>query len=110
MTSPVTRYRNSPRFTALLICAGLNINKRVILNDDEFTTMELLVEHLTYTMKGFKSHLFQVDKHFCASTDPGINTYYTPVVISRFLDAMNMITQLMKTYHTIPDTKMIFSR
>ena len=83
MTFPETRYKNEPWLTALLTCDYLDTNERSRLNDDGFTTMELLVELFTYDVKGFKYHLYQVNTTFGASSDPGIRRYYTPAVISR---------------------------
>ena len=103
MASPLTRYSNTVRFTALLTRIDLSASERERLITDEFTNMEELVSHLTYNTNGFKSYLVQLNKTCGATNDAALRLYYTPVFMSRLLGVLYLIDQSVNMYHMVPD-------
>ena len=87
----LTRYSSNASFTTLLTNLGIDGNERDQFATDGFENMSLLVNHFSYEIGSFKSHLRNLNKTF-ANAPNARRMYFNPICANRLLGVLYYFT------------------
>ena len=101
MTAVTIQYLEDSSFEIFLTRLSIGANQINRIQEDGFTSMNLIVAHFSHNIKGVKDHLSSLKKSL-ASTTITIRVYFNPIVTNCLLGIMCYFNQASHTYHTIP--------
>ena len=104
MATITERFSDADQFTAFLMRIGLSEAQRKRLIEDDFETMEELVEHFQFsTGSEIEAYLIGINKTFGNASQADRRVYFSPVIIGRIIGAILYFCHGLYTFHTIPD-------
>lgn len=104
MATVIERFSDADSFTALLTRVGLSQRQRDRLIEDDFQTMEELVEHFQFSSGSeIESYLSGINKTFGNASQADRRVYFSPVMIGRIVGTILYFCHGLYTFHTIPD-------
>ena len=104
MATVTERFSDAESFTALLTRIGVSQRQRDRLIEDDFETMEELVEHFQFSSGSeIESYLLGINKTFGNASQADRRVYFSPVMIGRIVGTILYFCHGLYTFHTIPD-------
>lgn len=102
--SNMEKYQDDRQFTDLLRRIGVTNACIAQLTNDDFDTMETVVQQYKGNIKSFETYLKTVNKTMHNATNP---VRFSPVVMDRLLAVIHYLIQSVQCFHKLPDMALI---
>ena len=96
-------YDNEDAFRVMLHAMGIPQRERNRLVNDGYSSMKSILDLHPNDVKGFKTNILNLNKHFASAADNALRVYFTPVHISRLIGAVHYFNLAVHSFHKVPD-------